>query len=126
MQHEGNEYENIEQDIQHSADICRTRFIEILALVNQDEAVIRRTPLLFEQPPGTRPILTILDLRDEFEQFRIWTNNLGVFASDHACLDYRLRDALDVKEGVVSLLKSLFADLAEGRQSAPNAISTYR
>ena len=103
-----------EYDIQQKAELCHAGFVNIIAAVQRDKTVIERIPSLFVQTPGEKPILTAFDLRDEFDQFRIWAENIGVFASDHESLDYRLREASDVKEGIVSLLQSLRTDLEEG------------
>ena len=100
--------------IQRYAELCRGTFRRIFNLVNRDETVLDRLPLLFEQPVDEKPILTLSDLRDEFEQFRVWSNNIGVFASDHGSLDYRLREAGEVKNGIVALLNSLHSDLVDG------------
>jgi hypothetical protein len=73
--------------------------------------VRERIALLFRQPPGQNPILTLSDVRDDFEQFRVWTKNLGVFSTDNSSLDYRLREATEVRNGIASLLRSLEFDL---------------
>lgn len=101
---------NKEYDIQQTAELCRIDFVDILAAVDRDKIMIERIPSLYVQAPGAKPVVTVSDLPDEFEQFRIWVENIGVFASDQESLDYRLRDALDVKEGIVSLLQSLRTD----------------
>jgi hypothetical protein len=106
-----------DHEIWHNAERCRASFVDILTTVSRDEAVLRRIPLLLKQPLKSRPILTILDLRDEFEQFRLWADNIGVFAADHGSLDYRLREAFDVRHGLVSFLQSLYEDLLEGMYS---------
>lgn len=107
-----------EYEIQEEAELCRVGFAESLATFHKDKIIIERLPSLFVQTPGAKPILTPSDFRDEFEQFCIWAENVGVFASDHESLDYGLREASDVKEGIVSLLQSLRTDLEEGEAHA--------
>jgi hypothetical protein len=43
-------------------------------------------------------------LRDLIGRFNIWASNMGVFATLHASLDYRLRDLGDVKELILEHL----------------------
>lgn len=104
-----------EIEIRQQASQARQLFVDTLESTCRHEAIIDRIPTLFEQPPGEKPFLTLSDLCDEFEQFRIWARNIGVFASDNASLDYRLREASEVKDGVVALLRSLLTHLREGR-----------
>jgi hypothetical protein len=119
------EGKDTEHEIQETAGLCRAAFTAILTAVTGDELIIKRIPQLFHQQPDKLPIFTVTDLRDEFEQFRIWAENIGIFASDHASLDYRLRDAPDVKESVVSLMQSLRSDLEEGTCCANLCNKTY-
>lgn len=75
--------------------------------------ILPRVLLLFRPLSRRTPNLTLSDLRDGFEQFRVWTKNIGVFATDNLSLDFRLKDAPDVKDGIVSLLHSMLLDLEE-------------
>jgi len=72
-----------------------------------------RISVLFRQNVGQKSVLTLPDLSDDFEQFRVWARNIGVFATDNSSLDYRLREAADARDGVVSLLETLNNDLIE-------------
>ncbi|KAL9110446.1 MAG: hypothetical protein Q9227_004990 [Pyrenula ochraceoflavens] len=99
--------------IQKEAEQCRMDFLNVFASVDTDKVIMKRMPSLFVQTPGAKPIFTVSDLRDEFEQFRIWSENIGVFALGHDSLDYRLRESSDVREAIVGLLQSLCADLKE-------------
>jgi len=47
--------------------------------------------------PG-RTKIACLDFKSDFEQFRVWAKNPGVFAPDTASVDYRLKDARDVRK----------------------------
>lgn len=106
-----------EHAIRNSAECCSNEFTKLLDGARDDAIVLARIPQLLEQPPDTKPILTIEDLRDEFQQFQLWVRNLGVFAPNHSSLDFRLREAKDVKEGILSLLRSLCTDLSDSRSS---------
>lgn len=46
-------------------------------------------------------------LRDLIGRFNIWSTNMGVFATLHASLDYRLRDLTDVKELILEHLRNI-------------------
>lgn len=76
------------------------------------QALARRHRLLvlFRQRPDRKPILTLSDVRDDFEQFRVWAKHLGVFATDNSSLDYRLRDAAEIRRGIASLLRTISID----------------
>lgn len=37
-------------------------------------------------------------LDDKFSRFRLWISSIGVFARDHLSLDYRVREADEVKD----------------------------
>ncbi|KAF5989286.1 serine threonine kinase, partial [Fusarium coicis] len=50
-------------------------------------------------------------LKDQLARFRIWTGNLGVFASGTASADYRLCDDPDIKDIIVKLLQRLAYNL---------------
>ena len=90
---------------------CRKAFERILTIAASDRKVVDRLPQLSKQAHGQKPILTLADLRDELEHFQVWAQNIGTFASDHASLDYRVRDAPEVKSSIVALLRSLFSSL---------------
>jgi hypothetical protein len=73
----------------------------------------QRVLLLFQPLNCRKSVLTLADIRDGFEQFRVWTRNIGVFATDNLSLDFRLKEATDVKDGILSLLHSMLLDLEE-------------
>ncbi|KAH7142858.1 hypothetical protein B0J13DRAFT_445063, partial [Dactylonectria estremocensis] len=52
-----------------------------------------------------------LDLENILVRFKIWAGNVGVFAPEHASVDYRLRQDADVTEVLLSMLTSLKATL---------------
>jgi hypothetical protein len=51
-------------------------------------------------------------LKNEAGRFNIWTSNIGVFAELKLSMDYRLRDAPDIRTLVVELLDSLLENLS--------------
>ena len=110
-----------DQRVSGIATNCRILFRTVVQKESsQASAAIRqRLPLLFRQPNSDKPILTLSDLRDDFEQFRVWANNLGVFATDNSSLDYRLREATEIRNGIVALLKSLETDLSQSEEFVP-------
>ncbi|KAJ9606762.1 hypothetical protein H2200_008771 [Cladophialophora chaetospira] len=90
------------------------------AVLNRDfglkeTAIQNRISLLFWRRAKQQPILTLEDLRDDFESFRVWTKNLGVFATDNSSLDFRLREASEVRDDLVSLIRSIATDLHESQ-----------
>src|SRR5688500_6673759 len=60
-----------------------------------------------------RSKLASLDFKSDFEQFRVWTKNLGVFAPDTSSVDYRLRDAENVRESICGLLDALCENILQ-------------
>ncbi|KAF2455839.1 hypothetical protein BDY21DRAFT_61825 [Lineolata rhizophorae] len=48
-----------------------------------------------------------------FARFNIWADNLGVFASEHASIDYRLRDSPEVRELIVGQLQKIQSHLEQ-------------
>jgi hypothetical protein len=53
-------------------------------------------------------------LKDELGRFRIWVENAGAHRSGRVSLDYRLREAPEVKEVVLELMNNLHSDLQDG------------
>ena len=108
------EGENPDQPIYNLASASRLLFKQILC-VRQDEAaaVQQRLSILFRSRPFKGQRLNLSDIVDEYEQFGVWSKNLGVFASDNSSLDFRLREASEARDGIVSLLRGLREDLSE-------------
>lgn len=75
-------------DIASRAQECRASFFNSFNLLNG------------YQDGGTR----WSTLRDLIGRFNIWSTNMGVSATLHASLDYRLRDLTDVKELILEHL----------------------
>jgi hypothetical protein len=53
-------------------------------------------------------------VEDQFARFRMWAGNIGVFAQDHASLDYRLRESTKGKSVMLGLLETLCEFLQSG------------
>ena len=53
-------------------------------------------------------------LAAEVDRFELWAVNLGLFASGHASLDYRVRDAESIRQALLRFLSSLNEALDEG------------
>ena len=52
-------------------------------------------------------------VEDQYRSFNIWMSNIGVFAPAHASMDYRLREAADIKDLVVRLLETLLGHIEQ-------------
>lgn len=52
-------------------------------------------------------------VEDQYGRFNIWISNIGVLAPAHASMDYRLRDAADIKDLVIRLLESLLSHIEQ-------------
>ncbi|KAI0459543.1 hypothetical protein F5B21DRAFT_248363 [Xylaria acuta] len=52
-------------------------------------------------------------LRTEAERFRLWAHSLGLHQQGHSSLDYRVRDAAVIKEGLLEVLSDLKDHLEE-------------
>jgi hypothetical protein len=51
----------------------------------------------------------------EADRYELWVVNLGLFASAHASLDYRVRDADIIKDALSTFLTDLYDALDEGK-----------
>ena len=53
------------------------------------------------------------DFEDEFEGFRVWCRNTGVFAEDRASLDYRVRDNAPTRKLLLTIFQGLASCLTQ-------------
>ncbi|RKK75948.1 hypothetical protein BFJ69_g7278 [Fusarium oxysporum] len=53
------------------------------------------------------PKLSLVRVEDQLARFQPWTANIRVFSTGRDSLDYRLRDASDIKTPVIGLLQAL-------------------
>ncbi|KAF7504453.1 hypothetical protein GJ744_002190 [Endocarpon pusillum] len=90
---------------------CWNAFDEISDLIENSWNAFARISLLASSQLTPGSTFTPADFNDEYEQFRVWTKNLGVLATDQASLDYRLREAEHVKGNLASLLRRLLSHL---------------
>ena len=60
------------------------------------------------------------ELQDEVGRLRVWAGNMCAYETGETSLDDRLRDAVHVRQQVVSLLEDLYNNLREGKQSVYN------
>ena len=72
--------------------------------------VIRDTPA--DVP--SRGYITEPLVHDEIGRFRVWLGNVGAHRLGRVSLDYRLRDALHMRESVLDLLKDQDDNIHEG------------
>ena len=54
------------------------------------------------------------DFKEELGRFRVWSGNIAAHRSGASSLDYRLRDASDLKGKVINLLTDLLDALQNG------------
>jgi hypothetical protein len=76
---------------------CMQAFSYLFDSLNHDEAR--------EYLPG---------FREEHGRFIVWAENAGAHRSGRVSLDYRLREASNVKGMVIKLLEDLTSDLRDG------------
>jgi hypothetical protein len=67
---------------------------------------------LLEKEP--REDINFSDVVDELGRFRVWAANIGAHRRGRISLDFRLRDALHIKERVQSLLRDLDDKVQQG------------
>jgi hypothetical protein len=77
-----------------------------------------------QQLAATRSSFTGLDLADQFEQFRIWCRNIGVFAKPDASLDARLRQSPSTKSTIADLLDGMTTYLDECERAKAKRVGT--
>lgn len=65
-------------------------------------------------------------LRDLTGRFNIWASNLGVFATLHASLDYRLRDLTDVKKVVLEQIEYMGDGMDRCKDAIPTPFANRR
>lgn len=61
--------------------------------------------------------ISLQAIQDEFGRFRVWAGNVGAHRSGRVSLDYRLREAGQMRQIVASLLDDLKVNLQEGSSS---------
>ena len=71
------------------------------------------------QRSEAEPSLAASAVRDELGRFRIWTGNIGALQRDSRSLDYRLREASQVRDQVTKVLQDLEFSLSECTRSHP-------
>jgi hypothetical protein len=92
-----------------------TLSVSALAVQNLFDTCIRILPEYQSetQPDGPTSAESGLheNLHDAHSRFKVWCGNLGVFQWGHASLDWRLREASQVRTQVVDLLEHMADDL---------------
>jgi hypothetical protein len=58
-------------------------------------------------------------IREQFARFKVWAENVGAHRTGRVSLDHRLRDALEVKDMVIELLRDLHEALNDGITVVP-------
>lgn len=53
--------------------------------------------------------------KDKFDRFKLWSQNIGAHRSGRSSLDYRLRDASNLKKQAIDLVGDLAQALEDGK-----------
>jgi hypothetical protein len=61
---------------------------------------------------------TFAAVRDQYQRFKIWSSNIGVFAELRASLDFRVREYDDIKEIFLGHLQIIDSRLGERERSS--------
>ncbi|KAF5712408.1 hypothetical protein FMUND_8503 [Fusarium mundagurra] len=69
-----------------------------------------------DKPNAHWPKLSVVRVEDQLARFQLWTANIRVFSTGRDSLDYRLRDASDVKTPIIGLLQALDFRIKTGSQ----------
>jgi hypothetical protein len=75
---------------------------------------VSKSPIV-EPTPSER-----FDIESECQRFGLWAKNLGLFLKGHGSLDYRLRDADDVR----TFTRDILLDLANSLQHGMTSLQT--
>lgn len=54
-------------------------------------------------------------VKDNFDRFKLWSQNIGAHPTGKSSLDYRLRDASNLKKQAVDLVGELAHTLEDGK-----------
>lgn len=54
-------------------------------------------------------------VQDELSRFKVWSSNIGAHRMGKSSLDYRLRDASNIHDQVIRLLRDLLESLNDGK-----------
>ncbi|KAG4292568.1 hypothetical protein FPRO06_12056 [Fusarium proliferatum] len=69
-----------------------------------------------DKPSAPWPKLPLVQVEDQLARFQLWAANIRVFSTGRDSLDYRLREASDVKTPIVALLQALDFRIKTGSQ----------
>ena len=58
--------------------------------------------------------LVLFKIKDEQDKFKVWSGNIGAHRKGMSSLDYRLRDASNLRKEVLTLLEELLEALTDG------------
>ncbi|KAK4177089.1 hypothetical protein QBC36DRAFT_310460 [Triangularia setosa] len=68
-----------------------------------------------QEDVGSLSALSRQVIQNELSRFKVWAGNIGAHRSGRASLDYRLRDASNIRSQVVALLQDLIESLNDER-----------
>jgi hypothetical protein len=59
--------------------------------------------------------MSLLKLKDEQSRFMVWSGNIGAHRSGRSSLDYRLRDASNIRDHIIQILRNLIELLGDSK-----------
>ncbi|KAF5978883.1 hypothetical protein FCOIX_5594 [Fusarium coicis] len=101
--------------VSQSAQKCFESFQQCLNSASQSD-----------KPNAAWPKLSVVRVEDQLARFRLWTANIRVFSTGRDSLDYRLRDASDVKTPIIGLLQALDFRIKTGSQILDSMIKNQK
>lgn len=67
------------------------------------------------QRDDTEPT-SLLKLKDEQSRFMVWSENVGAHRSRHSSLDHHLRDASNIRDHIIQILRDLIELLGDSKR----------
>lgn len=71
----------------------------------------------FEQHGDALEQLNSYWVKDEFDRFKLWSQNIGAHHTGRRSLDYRLRDTSNLRKQAIDLLEDMAQALEDGKSS---------
>lgn len=98
---------------------------DIDAVGNQCITILKQVHGLLDQPSYSYTNdISSSDVRDQLGRFKIWGSNIGAFQprTKRSSLEYRLRDASQIRQQVLRLLDDIQESLNESNYNPPSVI----
>lgn len=91
----------------------------LISLGTRIETLIWQVKTLRDKSPILNDATLWASFEHEYERWRLWAENLGLFHLGHGSLDYRLRDA----DSLTGFVRDLFQDLSRVLDNCESTIS---